>query len=102
MKYPTFDMMNKLNLENEDFSQILEIIIECIDYIYDENNVYYKKDVTKEELISFIENLEQSNLEKIQKFFDTLPKIKKDIDFKCNKCGYTENIVVEGLASFFV
>jgi predicted nucleic-acid-binding Zn-ribbon protein len=64
--------------------------------------VYYKKDVSKEELLSFIENLQQSSLEKIQKFFDTLPKIKKDVHFECKKCGYSEDITVEGLGSFFV
>jgi hypothetical protein len=102
MKYPTFDMVNKLNIEGEDFSQIIDVIIECIDYIYDKDNVYYKKDVSKEELLSFIENLQQSSLEKIQKFFDTLPKIKKDVHFECKKCGYSEDITVEGLGSFFV
>jgi len=102
MKYPTFDMVNKLNIEGEDFSQIIDVIIECIDYIYDKDNVYYKKDVSKEELLSFIENLQQSSLEKIQKFFDTLPKIKKDVHFECTKCGYNENITVEGIGSFFV
>ena len=39
---------------------------------------------------------------KIQKFFETMPKISKDVDFKCNKCGYEEKITVEGLESFFV
>jgi hypothetical protein len=102
MKYPTFDMVNKLNIEGEDFSQIIDVIIECIDYIYDKDNVYYKKDVSKEELLSFIENLQQISLEKIQKFFDTLPKIKKDVHFECKKCGYSEDITVEGLGSFFV
>jgi hypothetical protein len=102
MKYPTFDMVNKLDIEGEDFSQIIDVIIECIDYIYDKDNVYYKKDVSKEELITFIENLQQSSLEKIQKFFDTLPKIKKDVHFACSKCGYNEDITVEGLGSFFV
>ena len=61
MKYPTFDMVNKLNIEGEDFSQIIDVIIECIDYIYDKDNVYYKKDVSKEELLSFIENLQQNH-----------------------------------------
>lgn len=102
MKYPTFDMVNKLNIEGEDFSQIIDVIIECVDYIYDKDNVYYKKDVSKEELLSFIENLQQSSLEKIQKFFDTLPKIKKEVHFECNKCKYSEDITVEGLGSFFV
>ena len=60
------------------------------------------KDVTKEELVDFIDNLQQKDLEKIQQFFETAPKIKKDLKFSCHKCGYKENIVVEGLQNFFV
>ena len=87
MKYPTFNMMDKLNLESNDMDQILEVIINCIDYIYDKDNLYYAKDSTKEELVEFIEGMQQTDLEKIQKFFDTLPKLKKELDFNCNKCG---------------
>jgi hypothetical protein len=102
LKYPTFNMMEKLDMENNNMEHILDIIISCIDYIYDENNLYYAKDSTKEELTEFVENLQQSDLEKIQEFFTTLPKLKKDLHFHCNKCGYEEDITVEGIQNFFV
>jgi hypothetical protein len=102
MKYPTFNMINKLDVDSQTMDQFLEVIVSCIDYIYDEEQVYYAKDSSKKELIEFIENLKQSDLGKIQKFFDTLPKIKKNLDFNCNKCGYEENITIEGVQNFFV
>jgi hypothetical protein len=101
MKYPTFTMMDKLNLQSNDMDQILDVIINCVDYIYDKDNLYYAKDSTKEELVEFIESMQQTDLEKIQQFFDTLPKLKKELDFNCNKCGYHEKITVEGIQSFF-
>jgi predicted RNA-binding Zn-ribbon protein involved in translation (DUF1610 family) len=52
--------------------------------------------------VEFIENLQQDDIEKIQNFFSTMPKIKKDLDFKCPKCGYEERIEVEGIQNFFV
>lgn len=102
LKYPTFNMMEKLDMENNDITKILEIIVSCIDYIYDDDTLYHAKDSTKEELTEFIENLKQSDLEKIQDFFTTLPKLKKDLHFHCNKCGYEEDIIVEGIQNFFV
>ncbi len=102
MKYPTFKTVNKLDVNSNDMEQILEVIIGCIDYIYDDEKLYYAKDSSKQELIEFIENLTQTELEKIQKFFDTLPKFKKDLHFKCGKCGYEEDILVEGIQNFFV
>jgi len=103
MKYPTISMLSdleKLNFDNLD--SLITIICMCVDYIYDENQMYYAKDSTKEELVEFIENLQQDDLTKIQLFFNTMPKLKKELDFKCNKCGYEDKILVEGIQSFFV
>lgn len=100
MKYPKIGLI-KDNTNVEDFNIILELIINCIDYIYDENNVYYAKDSSKEELVEFLDSLQSKDLEKIKEFFDTMPKLKKKVDFHCNKCGYEENIELEGIQSFF-
>jgi DNA-directed RNA polymerase subunit M/transcription elongation factor TFIIS len=97
-------MMDKLNLthENLDLDAVMDIVVNCIDYIYDDEEIYYAKDSTKEELNEFVENMQQTDLEKIQKFFETMPKIKKTLQFKCPKCKYQDNIVVEGIQNFFV
>jgi len=66
MKYPTFETLT--NLQNKsDTDNLIELLIECIDYIYDENQIYKSKDSSKEELIEFIDNLQQKDMEKVQK-----------------------------------
>jgi len=103
MKYPTLGMVKNFdNLQTESIDTIMEVIVSCIDFIYDDEQMYYAKDSTKEELMEFVDNLQQDDLEKIQKFFTTMPKISKPLDFKCGKCGYEEKIVVEGIQNFFV
>jgi len=101
MKYPNFNTIKKYEGENQS-DVILKLTVDCIEYIYDGDQIYYAKDATEEELIEFIEGMQSKDLEKIKNFFDEMPKISKDIDFKCNKCGYEEQITVEGLESFFV
>lgn len=100
MKYPKMGLI-KDNTEVDDFNVVLDLIISCIDYIYDKDNLYYAKDSTKEELTEFLDSLQSKDLEKIKEFFDTMPKLKKNMDFSCSKCGYSENIELEGLQSFF-
>ena len=101
MRYPNFNTMKKI--ENETSTDmILKLTVDCIDYIYDGEQIYYSKDTTEEELMEFIENLQTKDLEKIKEFFDNMPKISKDLDFKCKKCGYEEKITLEGIESFFV
>ena len=89
-------------IDKNDFDILLDVVISCIDYIYDENQMYYAKDTEKQELIDFVENLQQDDLAKIQNFFNTMPKMKKQLDFKCKKCGYEDKILVEGIQNFFV
>jgi hypothetical protein len=100
MRYPTFEVLANISGQNES-EVLMELLINCIDYIFDKDKIYYAKDVTKDELTEFIDNLQQKDLEKIQQFFETSPKIKKNLDFKCRKCEYKENIVLEGLQNFF-
>lgn len=99
MRYPTFKMME--NTKGDESERILDVVIESVDYIYDEDNVYYRKDVPKKEMVEFIESMTKEQFQKVQDFFESLPKIKKDVEFKCNKCGYTEKITVEGIQNFF-
>ena len=100
MKYPNFATIDKVK-SNNDVEQILGIIMNCVDYIYDEDSIYYRKDISDEELTEFIENLTQKQFAKVQEFFETVPAIKKELDFKCSKCGYQEKILIEGIQNFF-
>ena len=103
MKYPTMKMLENIkNFNENNIEETINIITDCIDYVYDEDQMYYAKDNTKEELVEFIENLQADDMTKIQNFFVTMPKIKKQLDFKCKKCGYEDKIIVEGLQNFFV
>lgn len=101
MKYPSFEMVQ--NKSDQDASQtLLDMIVDCVDFIYDDEQVYYAKDTPRNEIVEFIDSMQAKDLEKLQKFFDTMPRIKKTVDFKCGKCGYEEKILVEGTDSFFV
>lgn len=104
MKYPDMSILSGEEFtaaEDVTIDKVMEVILKSIDYIYDEETIYYKKDVSDKEMIDFIESLTQSQFKYIQDFFETSPKLQKTINFKCNKCGYQEEIVVEGLQSFF-
>lgn len=101
MKYPTFEMLYDMVDKSEE-EIMFEILPDCVDNIFDEDSVYYAKDTPREELVEFMDNLQQKDIEKIQQFFRTIPRLRKEVDFHCRKCGYEEKINVEGLQSFFV
>lgn len=102
MKYPSFEVLKKIEASKENEQQLaLDIIIDCIDYIYDDEQVYWAKDTSKEELITFLENLTSSQFQHIIVFFNTLPSVRIDVSYDCPVCNLHHDKYIEGLSSFF-
>jgi transcription elongation factor Elf1 len=102
LKYPSIDVIKKLDvLTQGNYDDIFSVIIECIDYIFDDQEIYYAKETPKQELETFLNDLNSAQFSKIQKFFETMPKIKQDIDFTCPVCNTENHTTLSGLSAFF-
>lgn len=102
MKYPGLKTLDGMkNLNSSDVNAVFSIVVDCIDSIYDEDNVYPASEQTREDLEKFINNLTNEQFAKIQSFFDTMPKLEKKIEFKCHVCGHEHTHMLQGLESFF-
>ena len=102
MKYPEFGIVkDSANIEDE--TEItFNMLARSIEYIYDGDQFYYSHETPIEEMVEFVENLNQQQFEKIENFFNNLPKLKEKVEMTCGKCGFHHIINVEGLESFFV
>lgn len=102
MRYPTIEIMKKLqNLETDNLDMIFDVIAGSIDFIYQGDEIFYGKEQKHEELVQFLNNLTSEQFVKVQKFFDTMPKIKKEVDYECPVCKKQHHVSLEGLQSFF-
>ena len=102
MKYPSFETLRLLKTSNlHDPNEAINVIISCIDYIYNTEQVFKSEDATKEQLTEFIENLDDKQLNLIKDFLRTMPRIYVDIEYTCPVCDKTHKKRLEGLASFF-
>lgn len=102
MKYPNYSLISKLQKSETITDIAFELILDCIDYIYDDDNLYYANETPKHELEAFLETLTEKQFQKLEEFVDNIPKLKKQINVKCNKCGFDHKINIEGLDDFFV
>lgn len=84
MTYPTIDSFSKSGIKDINASNMLDVISNCILQIYEKNGekTYDPKDQTKKELTDFIEQLNTKQFKEVQKFFETMPKLKHDITIK--------------------
>ena len=99
MRHPGIKHSGMIESEEMDFNTVLKLISDCVECIYDDDNVY--DTFTQQEIVQFIEGLNQQQFTKIQKFFTDIPKLTHTITWKCPKCGDEDSITVEGLNSFF-
>ena len=81
MKYPSLDQFIKNNFDftaQESLSTIeksFEIISSCIETIFTEDEAWAAADCTKKDLIEFIESMNADQFKKIEKFFETMPRL---------------------------
>jgi len=104
MKYPSLDQFVKNNFDfegNIDMDQSFELIASCIDKIYNEEEVWSTSDVTKKEVISFLEQMNTMQFKEIEKFFETMPKLSHKVNFVNPNTKKEKTVIIEGLSSFF-
>lgn len=102
MRYPTIDSIKKFDgLNKADLNSVFDIIADSIEYIYQGDELFYAKEQEKTELLEFLGNLTSEQFSKVQRFFETMPKLQQKVDYNCPVCGLKHEKVLEGLESFF-
>ena len=103
MKYPTIDSFAESGIKDITPSNMLDVISTCILQIFEDEGkkVYDTKDQTKKEVVEWIEGLNTKQFQDVQKFFDTMPKLKHEITIKNPKTKVESKIMLNGLNDFF-
>ena len=103
MTYPGIDTFKKQGIMNLTPENMLEVVSACILQIYEENGekVYNAKDQTTKELIDFIEQMNTNQFKLVQKFFDTMPRLKHTVKVKNPKTKIESEVTLTGLNDFF-
>ena len=103
MTYPSVDSFLDTGITNITASNMLDMIGTCILQIFEDKGekVYEAKDQTKKELSDFIEQLNTKQFQDIQKFFDTMPRLKHKVKVKNPKTKKESEITLQGLNDFF-
>ena len=103
MTYPTIDTFANNNIQTVTAANMLDVVSTCILQIYEKDGekVYEAKDQTKKEISEFIESLQTKHFQKLQNFFNTMPKLKHTIKIKNPKTKKESEMILNGLNDFF-
>ena len=101
MKYPSFDgFVQGQFTDNKEFD-VIKVVAESIDQIFEGEEVYDESTTSKKEFVQFVESLTNSQLEKIQAFFETAPRLEHSFKVTNPKTGKESEYTLRGLQSFF-
>ncbi len=104
LKYPSLDEFIKTNFdmkEQNQMEQSFDLIAQCIDKVYTEEEVWATEDCSKKELNEFLESMNSAQFKEIETFFTTMPKLTHKFMVTNPKTKVESEVVLEGLASFF-
>ena len=106
LKYPSLNEFIKNNFDPNDTSknpmdQSFDLIGSCINKIYNKDEVWVAADCSKKEINDFLDSMNSNQFKEVEKFFETMPKLSHTVKIKNPKTKVENDIVLEGLASFF-
>ena len=107
LKYPSLNEFIKNNFDPNDKSknpmdQSFDLIGSCIDKIYNEDEVWAADDCSKKEINEFLDSMNSNQFKEVEKFFETMPKLSHTVKVYNPTTKVESDVVLEGLASFFV
>jgi|TARA_R100000081_G_C4799825_1_gene163393 hypothetical protein len=101
LKYPTMNVLKSGTMENPTTEQIFDVLTECVDHIYEGDKIYPAKDSTPQEIKEFFEDLSQDSFVKIKNFFDTMPRLRHEVEVTNPVTNVKSKVVLSGLNDFF-
>ena len=103
MKYPSFDRFVENQFAQKEINEdtVIEIIAESIDQIFQGEEVFDSSTTTPKEFVQFVESLTNAQLEKLQKFFETSPRLEHKFKVKNPNTDVESDYTISGLQAFF-
>ena len=105
MKYPSLDQFVENNFEyntdDDNVDKSLDMIVSCIDMVYNKEESWSAKDCTKKELKDFVDQMNTRQLKEVENFFITMPKLMHIVNVTNPKTKVESEVVLEAPCKFF-
>ena len=103
LRYPSIEQFIESNFDTgaTDVKTTMDMISNCIEMIYSDEETWESKDSTKKELEEFVDQLNTKQFKYIEQFFETMPKLSHTLKVTNPQTKVESEVVLEGLAAFF-
>ena len=103
MSYPTINTVDpEGDKKGMKTKQMFEMLANTVYQVYEGDKIHAAGDYSKEEMHKFLESLDAKAYRKINEFFDTMPKLKQDVEIENPTTKVKSQLTLQGIADFFV
>jgi hypothetical protein len=100
LRHPFLKDIEGMGTDINDFEKMLHMIYVCIVSVDHGDETIQRIDMSTEEITEFIESFSTEQLEKVMKFFESMPKVRHVVDVVNPKTKVKSEVLLEGLESF--
>jgi len=80
---------------------VINMAARSIETIYSGEETYSTKDVTKKEVVEFVESLNADQFAKLIEVLSKAPRLSYNLEYDCKECGKHNKMELSGLIDFF-
>lgn len=100
MKYPQLSDIKSMSSVKNEQAQVFDILKKCIWEVHHGDVIHNRVDVTDSDIEEFIDNFTTEQFEKVTQFFDTMPKLRHEVEVTNPKTKVKGKVIIEGLDNF--
>lgn len=101
LKYPTVNMIDTIAAMQTETKAFFEVMKYCIEYVMNGEEIIKFSDSPEAEQDEFVQSIDIQAFARITQFFETMPKMRYEIDYK-NSSGNERKAVLKNLNDFFI
>ena len=102
LRWPTIHDVGDVEQTTDNLvDNVLALLKKCITQINEGDTIHNRTDMSSEELDEFIDSLPSDTFEDVGKYFETMPQLLHVVNITNPKTKVDNEIVIQGLESFF-
>ena len=102
LQYPPFKTFIdnfKEGIQETEFGFL--VVKECMVAVINGDERIDMSEVSDKDINEFIDSMNATQLKMVTDYIDTIPSLKKEIEYDCSNCGHHNEITLNGIQDFF-
>jgi DNA-directed RNA polymerase subunit M/transcription elongation factor TFIIS len=100
MRYPSYESVINTDLNAAEMEVGFNMVLNSITAILTEEERIATEDVSRKELVEFVESMDQVQFKKLAEYLRLMPALEHEAKFKCMECGEDNELMLRGMQDF--